>query len=578
LTEEQGKSVHNLYSDHVQGRGRPLAERLWGRIPADMSQAYALIKEVRGRYGATPADIEGLKRAMKAQLRRLGVLTGSVEESIDRLENGVVEAGQQPMCLGGPSLILNKIAYARSLCDLGGDGFVPLFYNADYDGVQAELLNMRLPSPSPRGLLISYPAGPEYEGSPIRLLPNPPEEWLEKTLEKIVGNYRGLLRGRDERVQERALQNLDHALTVLKGAYYSTENVSDWSAKTLGHLLNVESNLGVPVISPSDPGMRGFFQQGYEQLLSEPNRSQFIEASNGAVELIEAAGYRSQIGRRGDDYVPFFLECTNTECNRTRIELKYSKEGSTNSIARGKCPRCGEVHEISFKARSPDLSDWIDWISPRVDSRQVIVDSAFPVLAHVGGPGETSYYAEVIPGVRPLDIPFPVYLRYTRAFYNTPWNEGRAEALRERGFMTLMREELFSALTSWVEARNEGNSERLKGAHRLIREVIQGTYEGLLERTESLQAEIDGIKGRLRNPADRASLIGEMRERQTLVHELENYLSSAFGRFSVERFGQEVSWAWLDLAIVSGLGDLLGAYLRQYNEQTPNSSVYFINL
>jgi hypothetical protein len=515
---------------------------------------------------------------MRAQLRRLGVLTGRVSESIDRLENGVVEAGQQPMCLGGTSLILNKIAYARSLCDLGGDGFVPLFYNADYDGVQPELLNMRLPSPSPRGLLFSYPAGPEYEGSPIRLLPNPPEEWLEKTLEKIVSNYRGLLRGRGQRVQERALQNLDHALTVLKGAYYSTENVSDWSAKTLGYLLNVESDLGVPVISPSDPGVRGFFQPGYEQILSEPSRSTFIEASNGAVELIEAAGYRSQIGRRDDDYVPFFLECPTIGCNGARIELKYSREASTAAVARGKCPRCGEVHEVSFQAGSPDLSDWIDWISPRVDSRQVIVDSAVPVLAHVGGPGETSYYAEVIPGVRPLGIPFPVYLRYTRTFYNTPWNEGYAEALMNNGYTTLMREELFSALASWVEARNEGDAERLREAHRQIREVINGTYELLLKRTESLQSEIEGIKGRLRDPANRASLIREMRERQALVHELENYLSSAFGRFSVERFGQEVSWAWLDLAIVSGLGDLLGVYLRQYNGQTPNSSVYFVNL
>jgi len=69
-----------------------------------------------------------------------------------------------------------------------------------------------------------------------------------------------------------------------------------------------------------------------------------------------------------------------------------------------------------------------------------------------------------------------------------------------------------------------------------------------------------------------------MRGKQKEAHEIEVYLSSAFGRFSPERFGQEVSWAWLDLAVASGVGDLMGAYLREYNGHTPNSSMFFVNL
>ncbi len=68
------------------------------------------------------------------------------------------------------------------------------------------------------------------------------------------------------------------------------------------------------------------FIDGYELLLKEPNRSRFIEATNAAARKVEAAGYRSQIGLRGDDYVPFFLECMNSECRRIRVELKYSRE------------------------------------------------------------------------------------------------------------------------------------------------------------------------------------------------------------------------------------------------------------
>ena len=580
MPREAGKPVHTIYSSYIErSENRNVAEKLWGYIPVNMIEAYEALRDVRMKYRAAAEDIEDLKRAMKRQLKGLGILTSRVEENIERLDHGVVEAGQQPLCLGGPSLILNKISYARSLCDLGGDGFVPLFYIADYDGVQPELLNIRVPSPSPRGLLISYPAGPEYKDSPIYILPNPPEGWLKNTVDKIESNYRELLKGSGPHLKERLLQNLAHALTVLKNAFYSTENVSDWSAKTLGSLLNIEGDLGVPLISPSSPDVRHFFQHGYEQILAEPNRSGFIEASNRALDLIEEAGCRPQIGQRGDDYVPFFLECQTPRCNRSRMELKYyRKKGSSTAIVTGKCLKCGEVYKFSFNATNPDLSDLIDWISPRVDSRQIIVDSAIPVLAHVGGPGETSYYAEVIPGVRPLGIPFPVHLRYTRTFYNTPWNEERAEALKEKGYLPLIREELFEALGRWVDARNNEDREKITSAHLRIRDAIEDTYNQLLEGLQVLKSDVDAIRKRLSDTKDRASLIQKMSRKQRLSREIEKYLSSAFGRFSPERFGQEVSWAWFDLAIVTGLKDLFGVYMRQYNRYTPNSSMYFVNL
>ncbi len=115
-------------------------------------------------------------------------------------------------------------------------------------------------------------------------------------------------------------------------------------------------------------------------------------------------------------------------------------------------------------------------------------------------------------------------------------------------------------------------------AHRGIRESIEGTYDELLGKLQDLQSEVEGIRARLREPVDRDALIKEMREKQGEAHRIEVYLSSAFGRFSPERFGQEVSWAWLDLAAASGVGDLMGAYMRIYNEDTPNSSMFFVNI
>ena len=581
LTQEDNRPpIHRLYTDYVESgvRGETATE-LWGRIPPTMGEAYKLLGGIREAYGSAPDEIEELKKAMKANMRGLGVLTSKASENIDRLDRGVIETGQQPYALGGSSLILNKIAYTSSLSDLGGEGYAPLFFVADYDGVQAELLNTRVPSPSPRGLLFSYPAGPEYENAPIYELPNPPELWLDKALESLRGNYRGLLRDADPQVRDRGLLNLEHAITILRGAFFSTENVSDWSTKTIGTLVNLESDLGVPILPFSMPGSRRLFQSGYELLISAANRERFIEATNKAAELVEASGHRSGIGFREPDYVPFFLECRASGCNGSRVELKYSRgAGSATASVSGKCPRCGEAYDFSFDAGSPDLTDIVEAISPRVDSRQVVVDSVVPVLAHVGGPGETSYYAEVVPAAKALGIPFPVFLRYTRLFYNTPWNDAYARALMSRGCCCITDGGLFEALSGWVEARNADDPDGLRKAHVAIRGCIETTAEMLEEALAGLRKDIEEIKAKLRNPEDRQALIKEMRGKQTQAHEIELYMSSALGRFSPERFGQEVSWAWLDVATVAGVGDLMGVFLRQYNGNTPNSSMFYANL
>lgn len=572
--------AHVLYSNHLENREPGgVALDLWGSIPATMGEAHRLLVRKRKAYGRAPDAIEELKKVMKGHLRGMGLLTSRAEEGIDSMDRGVVEAGQQPYCLGGSGLIFNKIAYISTISNLGEDGFTPLFYVADYDGVQPELVNARVPSPSPRGLLMTYPAGPEYDDSTIYELPNPPEEWLKDELERVEGNYRGLLRNARPEIRDRVLQNLSHAFTILRNAYYSTSNVSDWATKVVGSLVNLEADLGVPILQFSTPEARRLFQPGYELLLAEPNRGRFIEASNRASDLIEESGYRSSIGRRREDYVPFYLECPSAGCHRTRVELGYHRDaGSATAHVSGKCPKCRAVHEFSFDAGSPDLSDIVDRINPRVDSRQVVVDSVIPVLAHVGGPGETSYYAEVIPAARALGVTFPAFLRYTRTFYNTPWNKRYSDGLQERGFPTLMNEELFSALGRWVDARNAEDGIGLGEAHRGIKASIEGAYDELLGQLQALHSEVEGIRARLREPGDRDALIKEMGEKQGEVHRIEVYLSSAFGMFSPERFGQEVSWAWLDLVAASGVGDLMGVYLRLYNRDTPNSSMFFVNI
>jgi hypothetical protein len=373
--------------------------------------------------------------------------------------------------------------------------------------------------------------------------------------------------------------NLNHAFSILKYAYYSSGNVSEFSTKIIGSFINLESDLGVPIFWFSMPETRALFIDGYELLLKEPNRSRFIETSNVATTEVENAGYRSQIGLRNDEYVPFFLECMNPKCRRIRIELRYGIIANSNSASlKGKCPVCNEEYSFSVHSSNPDISEIIDWITPRVDSRQVIVDSVIPIVAHIGGPGETSYYAEVIPAAKKLGLPFPVFIRYTRTFYNTPWNEQMGLNLKNKGLPVITSDDLFNHLNSWVVARNKDDADGLWKAHQKIEKSIISTFNQLVDKTTSLDSEISNIKRRLSESRDRRSLIEEIKKLQYEAQIIDNYLSWGFGRFSPEKFGQEVNWLWLDLAAATGVGDLMGSFLRQYSRDTPNSSMFFVNI
>ena len=199
-------------------------------------------------------------------------------------------------------------------------------------------------------------------------------------------------------------------------------------------------------------------------------------------------------------------------------------------------------------------------------------------MGHIGGPGETSYYAEVIPAARKVGLPFPLFLRYSRAFYNTPWNELESRGIKKAGYPIISSEAVFNTLSEWVVARNTGDDEGLRKAHKSIEDSITSTYSRLVEQLKNHENAVAEIKQQLRNPGDRRPLIEAMKKKQGEAQIIDHYLSCCFGRFSPEKFGQEVNWMWIDLAAATGVKDVMGAYLRMYNRYTPNSSMYYINV
>jgi hypothetical protein len=182
-----------------------------------------------------------------------------------------------------------------------------------------------------------------------------------------------------------------------------------------------------------------------------------------------------------------------------------------------------------------------------------------------------------MPGVRAIGSCFPVYTRYTRVYYNTPWNELQTETLKQRGYPTLLRKELFNALSKWVEAKKKGSVDLMGEAYNEIKASIDSTYGALESDEKRLISDIEIIKTKLVDPDTRQQLISNMKNKQNELGLIDTYLSSAYGRFTSKKYGQEVSWLWLDIALVSGVKDLMGAYSRLYGPMTPNSAVYFVN-
>ena len=67
----------------------------------------------------------------------LGILTKETEEKIDSLHEGVIETGQQPNCLGGSSLVINKIVCADIISKFSNSS--SLFSVVDYDGTRNDM-------------------------------------------------------------------------------------------------------------------------------------------------------------------------------------------------------------------------------------------------------------------------------------------------------------------------------------------------------------------------------------------------------------------------------------------------------
>ncbi len=564
-------SVMTVYEECIWTSSNPeLGIQLYGNPPKSFGANRARMIALLGEYDKTGWHTEDRLTKLENTLRRinreLGSLTPKVEMNIKNLHNGAIEAGHQSVVLGGPAFILNKAATVERVAVLNSTDehtFASYFFVADYDVVQNELTHIRTPLMGSGGTVVTIPVPEGFEHSPVSMIPLPGYSWYEEAEESIKAGYRPLFKVLEGSSRSLFEERLEECFSVVRHAFINSTSLGDWAARILASLFNIHGNLGLPLLSASDGEIRELLAFGMELLLQKENRLKFIRAHEYASSLIESRGYETGIGRRRNDYVPFYYECSNGSCNRSRTELSYIDRG-TRALLQGKCPSCGEKVEIEIDAVSPDLSEVARFLSPRVDTRQLIIDTSFPIVTHVGGPGETAYYAQVIPIAREIGHPFPLYVKYPRVYYNTPWSERLGKELQGLGYPILHRPEMFRPLGKIARFRKKGRIEEMNEHLHALAQIIDETYFKLNDVLNRLSDDINQ-----KNHASSEELQRKM--------DLERYLSWAFGQYTEGKISQESSWAWIDWAINAGFADLFGPYERAYVEGMRHGAKYFVN-
>ncbi len=530
--------VENTTDTLYDSNRSDLQEFFWGFVPKTIGDA--LRTSYSKELPSTNENIiEDLGKVLRKYHLKLGILTEKVDENISKLRKGVIITGQQPAPCGGKGFIGNKISTACKLAKISEETsktLVPVFYVADYDGIQPEITHTHFPNPSSSKNVVISITAEELVGRAASTLQLPGTGWLKIVIEELSNLYTEFFAETSLQVRRLLNTRLECLLALLSTTYLSSSTLTEWFVKIWGTIVNIHNDFGVVFLPMSNPEVRDIVIQGrgYEQLLKK--RKTFIKQFNLASEKLRQYGIKTAVGDRPKDYVPFFLECDH-DAYRVNLSLE---QGSIS----GECSICETRYEIPFDANNPNFDSIRQKISPRVDSSHILVQFLLPIKIRVSGPGEISYFAQVFPAATAIGIKMPILLKYTRMFYNTPWLETLGKKLSDRNLPSLHSKDFFKTLSGWVKAKRKKKPELL------------------LHETEKLTNLINSVHSKLHAVQDK---------------DIERYLSWQFGVFGTGTFGQEVSWNWIDLAVNTGIEDYLQTYMRYYENETPISGYYFLN-
>jgi hypothetical protein len=552
ILEEESTSLLGIYRTAALGHPSDLSKDLWGEIPTSFRMLKKSFKNRQETFDFAyfSENLEILHNIVLERHRRMGTLTLKVRDALNHLNQGFIDVGHQPLLFGGPLFLINKISLAEWVGNLLNVG--AFFFIGDHDSIQNELTIARFPQAnSPTGLVITPTSWGVPDGTPMHQVPLPKEEWFQEIKPKIQDNLRTLMKTAKIRVEYRQLllERFYSWFDLIYDSAKLTEDFSTWTQRIWSQLFNIRNDLGIFINPMSVQQYRHLLLPAFEFLLTENNRSRYIETLNSVYDLLMSINIQPGLPYREEDYVPFFLECLTCK-TKTRVELRIETVGTL----KGKCHICEEEFTFSYNASNPDLSEIIYDITPRSDSRAVVNNFTFPLLVHIGGSGETQYYSAVLPAMKRLKILTPILIRSNRIYYNTPWGEKTVQAENP-----ILDNEAYCIFNEFNKNLDENS---IRNTLEKMRILLQSKYKWEIDQLDKSQVELE------HNPQN-----NQLRKR---IKQAGLMLSHNFGRFAPGKDAQEVSWNWMDLSVLTGIHGICDIFQRQLKEESFPGHTWYI--
>ena len=530
------KNPNELYNLCVR-ENRKLSDKFWGSLPSNFSEIPSLISKDRNDF----FDMKRLQDILRSYSKSLDIYSSRVEQNLQNLRNGSILTGHQPIIFGGSGLIANKISCVLFLCEYletKGIDLAPVLMLGDYDGWQKEISRVYFPNPiSSNSTLIdslsSFPEDTVTSEIPVTSLKARKSSF--DMLEKSILGFKSQLKGDKQKLYQ---ERYAHIKTFLLSTFSHSKSLSEMFAKLWGRLLNVISDYGIIIFPTSHHLLKPYYIPTYYKFLQE--KDIYVNSFTESSTLLKQEGIKPNLPIRDSSYSPFYLICKKCSL-RINPQIKNLND---EFVVHGHCRNCKEVYNYSIKSQR-DLAAHANFLVPRVDTSQLILQNLLGIKLRISGPGEIGYYAQVAPAIRAIGFKTPIFVKYKRLFYNTAWTEKLGKQLANRKQGTLHQRELFGILRDQVSAlKQDSGNEQINNELRMD-SYINEQYTSLLKT---------------QNSAD-----------------VTKYLSWQFGRFAPERYGQEVSWSWIDMALQTGLQDYIPTYIRMYSKYSVPGASTFVN-
>ncbi|WP_457557429.1 bacillithiol biosynthesis protein BshC [Candidatus Harpocratesius sp.] len=515
--------------------------------------------------------------------KKLGVWTESVKFNIENyIESGrSIEIGHQPKFLGGERFLLNKLAcggilakYSRSTnLNQHNSVFLPFLFIADYDKVHKELTRTMIPvinSVTGRTLKIPKHIENHYNGTSIASLPLPSEKEFQEILENIRTTMKFSFQSAAENHFQRQLweERMESAIQILQTTYHQTSSsfnekfpYSEWFGRIIGVLINIIGDYGMVFVNANDSRLQRIFLPHYESILRDQDK--YIKSYIHVLELLESYGFRSPFRPISRDFVPFFVSCDTLECNKHRIELHLRKTTVSSNVWEifGTCEKCKQRIQLEFNPHHPDLSEWQNKLSPRVDSRQYLVSATIQPQIHIAGTGETRYYMHDLPLLQHFknDLNLPIIYYYNKITLHTPWTRSLESQMKIIPSFHDTIKALMKSVGKYKKLTKKSEDKSL--------------YKSRRQENLNLLYSINNYFNQLEKICDNASTNTEIPSfiRRNIIPV---FSANFFGKVRKEKYGQTSVFHWIDLFINNGKNALFSDYEQIYRPwQVPGQNI-----